>query len=419
MANTEVKETIWLSRCSRYTSFLPMVFYLPVGLCLGVVRFFIFIHACLLSYILPRNFPFKRLILRAMLAVTGLPISIQGRPPSDNKKKVFIANHVSNLDPFILALLNPLILSLESPSSLLSTANRKLNTFSLPGDKDHCDVVQEVKAKIAESEVPLLFFPERVKTNGKKSILKFSSLPFELDCPIQPVTIQAYRYLFNIHVSTHSSNLLEDIAWCFLTPLTLFQIRYLPVTERKQDEQNHEFVTRVQQNMARSLGLTASELTYHDVIEHIKSFSVKGEVISRRSTNVPQRNPKPTMSQESIQKPSQTSAKSSDSENDSEMNRMVKQVQDVLQDVPSQCIINDLRITKDVDATIANILDGKVDTSTPKEVTNKPSTSLSEGVAFKASSFASNAHGRQLSFQERKKAMLEAARLKYKLKHGL
>ena len=59
-----------------------------------------------------------------------------------------------------------------------------------------------------------------------------------------------------------------------------FVVRYLPVTERKQDEQNHEFVTRVQQNMARSLGLTASELTYHDVIEHIKSFSVKGEGIN-------------------------------------------------------------------------------------------------------------------------------------------
>lgn len=407
MASSEIRSTIWLSRCSSYSSLLPMVFYLPIGLCLGVIRFCIFLHACLLSYILPQRFPLKRLILRIMLAVTGLPISIQGNPCSDKKKKVFIANHVTNLDPFILSLLNPLILSLENPSSLLSSTKGKINTFVLPGDKDHNEVVNQAKKKVAENEAPLLFFPERIKTNGRKNILKFSTLPFELDYPIQPVTIQAYRYLFNINVSTFSSNLFEDIAWCFLTPMTVFKIRYLPVTERKRDEETLEFVTRVQLNMARSLGLSASELSSHDIVEHVKTVAVKGQVPSSRPVNQPSKNIPQTVLKESSQSL------------DSEMSKMVKQVQDVLPDVPSHCIVCDLRTTKDVDATIANILDGKVDTSNPKEISDKPSTSLSEGAAFKANTFPSDARGRQMSFKERKQAMLEAARLKYKMKHGL
>ena len=45
------------------------------------------------------------------------------------------------------------------------------------------------------------------------------------------------------------------------------------MTERKKDETNEEFVTRVQTNMAKSLGLSASQFTYNDVIDHIKTLS--------------------------------------------------------------------------------------------------------------------------------------------------
>ncbi|XP_012942533.1 ancient ubiquitous protein 1 [Aplysia californica] len=411
MASSEIDRLIWLKRCSSYASFVPLVLYLPIGLALGVLRFFIFLHACLLSYLLPNGFPFKRLMLRVMLAVTGLPISTQGVPSNDCKKKVVIANHVSNLDPFILALLNPLILTLEAPSPQLASAKGKLTTYDIPGDRDHSDTINVVKNKMTECEEPLLFFPERLKTNGRSGILKFSMLPFELDCPIQPVTIQAYRYLFDIRVSTHSSTLFEDIAWCFLTPLTLFKIRYLPVTEKKRDESKEEFVVRVQQNMAKSMGLSASQFTHHDVIEHIKSVTTKERVPPPRIE--PQKSPELTMTA-SPQPPQPTLTSS-----DAELTKMVKQVKDVLPDIPSQCILSDLRKTKDVDATIANILDGRIDPSQWKDTPEKPMISLSQGLSFKASNFENNARARQMSFQERKQAMLEAARLKYRTKHGL
>lgn len=53
-----------------------------------------------------------------------------------------------------------------------------------------------------------------------------------------------------------------------------FYFRYLPVTEKKKDETREEFANRFQSNMARSLGVTTSVLTYHDVTKYIKRKTV-------------------------------------------------------------------------------------------------------------------------------------------------
>jgi len=410
-----VEKLVWLKRYSSYSKLVPLVLYLPFGLAIGVLRFFIFLHACLLSFLLPNGFPLKRLILRIMLTVTGLPISIQGMPTIDCKKKVVIANHVTNLDPFILALLNPMILTLETSTPHLNCTKGKLKTLELPGDKDHSEVVQHVNAKIRDINEPLLFFPERFKTNGRNGVLKFSTLPFDLDCPIQPVTIQAYRYLFDIHVSTHSSSIYEDLFWCFLTPMTIFKVRYLPVTEPKQDESKDEFMKRVQVNMARSLGVTASDLTAHDVQDYVKKQAAKETAPRAPRRPLPPRAPVQAPLQAPVASPPACQS------GDAEVKVMLKQVKDVLPDVPDGCILADLRSTKDVDTTIANILDGRVDPSQYKDEPEKPLTSLTSnaGMLFKASSFAKLPKARQMSFQERKVAMLEAARLKYRIKHGL
>ena len=46
-----------------------------------------------------------------MLTVIGLPIATQGKPRFDDKsQKIFISNHITNFDPFILMLLHPNIL---------------------------------------------------------------------------------------------------------------------------------------------------------------------------------------------------------------------------------------------------------------------------------------------------------------------
>ncbi|RUS72153.1 hypothetical protein EGW08_020095 [Elysia chlorotica] len=104
----------------------------------------------------------------------------------------------------------------------------------------------------------------------------------------------------------------------------------------------------------------------------------------------------------------------------SEFQKMILQVKDVLPDTPEAVIECDLRKTGDVDTTITNILEKKT-APIPEaaESSGFSLRSLSEGESFKAHKFEKSAKARQLSFAERKQAMLESARLKYRIKHGL
>lgn len=397
MLESEFESIISICRYPNYVSFLPLILYLPIGLALGVIRVGIFLHVCLMSYILPASFPFKCIILRVMLSVAGLPISTQGTIHTDSKKKILIANHVTNLDPFILALLYPSILTFESSTSQQQNSKH----FVLPADKSHSDILKNLKDKVEESNEPLLFFPEKIKTNGKSTLLKFSLLPFEADYPIQPVTIQVHRYFFDINVSTYASSFYEDLIWCLLLPVTCFKIKCLPITERKKDESREDFANRVQSNMAKSLGFSSSPYSSYDIKDFIKKRKLSDKALTHE------------------QKLENLCPKHFTAEpvnEDDELQRMVKQVKDVLPDTPTHSILTDLKKTRDVDITITNILEGKISQPNPEPLVPR---SMPESLSFKASKFETQAFARQLSFAERKQAMLDAARLKYRIKHGL
>ncbi|CAG5118337.1 unnamed protein product [Candidula unifasciata] len=329
MADTEIERIISLARYTNYAALFPVLLYLPIGLLLGLIRLCIFIHICLLSYILPSSFPLKRVILRAMLSVTGLPIAVHGALSTDVKKKILVSNHVTSLDPFILDFLHPDILVLESAGyskSLLEPCR----TFEIPADRNRQDIISMIKEKVTGSEETLLFFPEKSKTNGKASLLKFSHLPFELDCPIQPITIQTNRFFFDFAVSTYSSSAYEDLMWCLILPITLFKIKYLPVTERKRDETREEFEHRFQTNMAKSLGLTMSCYDHHDVTEYLKK---KSNVIQGKH-----RERLETQTSPDVQIQAQVKVDTSDAEID----QMLRQVKEVLPETPAECIISEL-----------------------------------------------------------------------------
>ena len=52
---------------------------------------------------------------------------------------------------------------------------------------------------------------------------------------------------------------------------SLFFHRYLPLTEHRESEASEQFSERVQTNLAKGLGVTATELTLSDVKEFVKS----------------------------------------------------------------------------------------------------------------------------------------------------
>ncbi|GFR91532.1 ancient ubiquitous protein 1 [Elysia marginata] len=314
VSESAVRNIITFERFSSYGSITTLVLYLPIGLALGLVRCFIFLHACLLFFLLP-NSSLKRGILRGMLTVIGLPIATQGKPRvNDKSKKIFVSNHITNFDPFILSLLHPHVLAIEFPSQSLPK-NVPSKKVEISADKEHQDTVRELKEKLKDCTDPVLFFPERAKTNGT-GCLKFSHLPFEMDRPIQP--------------STYSSSTLEDLLWCLILPFTLFKIKYLPVTEKKKDESYGEFASRVQANMAKSFNLQAYTYSHADISQYVKERN-RAEANIREVAH----------SEKEIESLSGMDHKGELS-GMAKFQRMVLQVKDVLPDTPVALIEHDL-----------------------------------------------------------------------------
>ncbi|KAI0225286.1 Ancient ubiquitous protein 1 [Lamellibrachia satsuma] len=185
-----------------------------------------------------------------------------------------------------------------------------------------------------------------------------------------------------------------------------------------EDETVEEFAQRVQQTMSEALNIKATAHTSSDKVEYAKQilFVQPQTAIGQSneySTNAPQR--------------ANSSSSSSSSNND----LMVRQVQEVLPHVPQDAIRKDLALTKDVDLTITNILEGRVQfnpvapsvnepvTASPANTTMNSSerTTLSSPCQVASKMFQRSSQQRHLSLQDRKKLLIETARQRYLENH--
>ena len=132
------------------------------------------------------------------------------------------------------------------------------------------------------------------------------------------------------------------------------------------------------------------------------------------------------------------------SSNDTDINQMAVKVKEILPQVPLKTIETDLRVTTDIDETIARLLDGVLSfqpeavailsspaagvTSTSSNDSNNGKRSddeviTSNGVPASfntaAKNFGKSPIERMQSYKERKKALIDAARERYIKKHGL
>lgn len=143
---------------------------------------------------------------------------------------------------------------------------------------------------------------------------------------------------------------------------------------------------------------------------------------------------------------------------DDKMVEMVSLVKEILPQVPAKTIEHDLRITRDIEETLTRLVDDVLfykpedvpligsssssssssdKVSNDSKLSSKSSSSLSEALASStfqtsqaqngdfvsfntaAKSFAKTPCERMFSLEDRKKALIEAARQRYIKKHGL
>nr|XP_022905391.1 ancient ubiquitous protein 1-like [Onthophagus taurus] len=410
MPSIEIKHLLNYNRLSDSTGDLfTLLIYSPLGSVLFLVRLSLLLVAYLLSIILPKVAYVQHFLHRLLTIVFGIVVQVDN-PDKCEDVETYISNKVSSFDATVINFLtnsispglkfNPLISSILGFKDFGSTTNIE-------------DLRKSIEKVLGGSKIPLLFQPESSATNGK-GLLKFNISPFILYSKVQPITITVHRPVLNAAISTISSDYWRDVFWYMFVPCTVYKIKFLPAVEKKSVSDG-EFCDRIRQNIGNDLNI---ELT-NFVANELKEFKKRHHIELQRANLVQRPFSTPTVNPE--------------------LHQMTLQVREVLPLVPYNVVYKDLAKTRSVDITITNILEGIVEYTPeqPKQSTSitsnnkmtEPSSSTSGNSSCSSLSrtplntaaavFAKSPQERTLSFQERKKLLIENARRKYIEKHGL
>ncbi|XP_053560391.1 lipid droplet-regulating VLDL assembly factor AUP1 [Bombina bombina] len=373
-----------------HVSLVLLLLYSPIGLCLFILRLFIGAHVFLVSCGLP-DCMVKRSVIRVMSSVLGVFVTQTGQQYRDQTSKICICNHRTHFDHSVISLITPCSTpSLSCAPGFLCWARGFLELGS-PGSRTQLQ--ESLKHYLSQpSNAPLLLFPEEETTSGRTALLNFSSWPFSLSDTVQPLTLRVQRPLISPAVS--DGHWVTELFWTFFIPFTVYQVRWLPPVSRLPRESDEDLASRAQQLVARSLGIACTNHTAADRAEYLK----------RRSTE-----PATTAPQAPYISPSER--------------HMAERVKEVLPHVPLSVIYRDLASTGCVDATITNLLEGRVPFIREEGTSRGMNPSSEHPEATQTSrtvrrGFGRRPEDRHLSLQERKTALYEYARSRYLEKFG-
>ncbi|CAK9802111.1 Lipid droplet-regulating VLDL assembly factor AUP1 [Anthophora quadrimaculata] len=377
---------------SRFPSGWPLIFillYTPVGLLLVLLRLLIALQFWLLAILLPDCNSLRTFLNHGFSFAFGIMVKIPEGEMKDKQSRIIIANNVSVLDHFALykatKALTPTVW--ELPAALSNTLGLQVMDMS---SKEA--LIANIKQFLCTSKGSIAIQPEFGTTNNRVALLKFNSWPFTIDASIQPVAIKTSRPEFiPIRVTSLASRWWIDVFWFMFVPYTVFTFKYLKI---KQNTDYNVLVREVEKDIATSLKLQTSSHTVSDKIEFEKRCIME-KTQSRRFNR---------------------SSPNSQVIHSIEVQRMVQQVSEVLPLVPHNVILRDLLKTRNVDITIANILDGIVTYTPESSQTVTSSTSLNQ---LQKSTVKATSNLGISSFQKRKAKLMREAWERYVQKHGL
>ncbi|KAK9709596.1 hypothetical protein QE152_g26546 [Popillia japonica] len=361
------------------------------------------------TFILPNVPIFHSIVYKLTYIVLGIIINVEN---IDKKEEVdaFISNKVTHFDSVVINSLAKCVTPGVQLNTFLTSA------FGIQYFKSTTTNIEEFKKElsniISESKVPIYFQPESVRTNSR-ALLKFSVWPFAICNKVQPIAITVSRPGLDIPISTIDSGYWSDLFFFMFVPCTVYKIKFLPCVEKKGICEG-TFISKVRQSIADDLKIELSDYSAADLKEYVKRYIIEQQRnVSTQNTTTGTINP--------------------------EVHRMSMQVREVLPLVPYDAIYKDLLKTRSVDLTITNILEGHVsylpEQSKPSSSSSSSSNSPLKSTASSSSSsthqatnttlntavpvFGKSPQERSLSFQERKKLLIENSRKRYIEKHGL
>ncbi|XP_047993231.1 lipid droplet-regulating VLDL assembly factor AUP1-like [Leguminivora glycinivorella] len=344
--------------------------FLPLGLCLFVVRTILALILWVASIILPNKSTVRQMLSTLACWTFGVYVKVKGQ--RDARCSMLVANYASCLD------------SLAAAHALGTISLRKWKVppffASTLGIRNAAQFVRKEHFGDCTS-APLLVQPEGGPANGR-GLLRFADWPFPVAQRVQPVAIEVERVFTAVTVHTgHDGFPWRDALWFLLAPVTVYKLTLLPTCE----------VTEAATVIAEHLQIEATDIEYSALCRSAAPRSPAATGPSR------------------------------------ELLRRAQQVKEVLPRVPLRDIMRDLAITRSVDVTVTNFLEG-VTPYTPEPAPAQGSGAAPPQAGPSApryvtppvqAPFPKNAKERQLSFQERKAQMIAEARQRYIEKHGL
>ncbi|KAK4877069.1 hypothetical protein RN001_009575 [Aquatica leii] len=413
MPSRNISELYELKRYPQNTlGLFTFIVYLPFGIILLLLRLILGIQVFVFGFLLPDVPAIQRILCKLLCATLGIKMCVENLDKKENVS-VYVSNYVSPFDHLVIRSVSGSVTPGKDMFNSLLTTSLGLRNFG-SSLANFSIFKKNIQSTITENVVPIHFQPEFKQTNGK-TVLKFKTWPFEICNRVQPICVEIARPFLDIKVSTFDSAYWTDTLAYLFSPCTNYKIRFLPVVERMNLSET-EFAEKVREEIAHALKVELSEHSASDLMEWEKRIM---EDVVRREM-------------EARQRPNTTAGLNSNPT----IHRMACQVKEVLPMVPYNTICMDLMKTRNVDQTITNILEGNVtyvpespSHTTPSaqsssNVIISPSTSKDQrfkgdSLSTAAPSFGKSAQDRTLSFQERKKQLIETARQRYIEKHGL
>ncbi|KOX78037.1 Ancient ubiquitous protein 1 [Melipona quadrifasciata] len=327
MSQIDIQDLFDKSRFPSGWRLAPIFLYTPLGLVLALLRLLIALQLWLVAILLPDCNTLRKFLHHGFSFVFGILAKISEGEVKDKQSRIIISNSVSVLDHFALykatQALSPSMW--EAPTAMSNALGLQVMNMN---NKE--SLIASMKQFLSTTNCNVAIQPEFGITNSRVALLKFNSWPFTIDASVQPVTIKAWRPEFiPIHLTSLASRRWIDIFWFMFVPYTVFTI---------------------------NLGLQTSSHTILDKKEFEKRYIMERTQNRRFDRNSP----------------------TSQVIHNIEIQRMVRQVSEVLPLVPHNVILRDLLKTRNVDITIANILDGIVTYTPDSSQTVTRSASLNQ-----------------------------------------
>lgn len=270
--NVRLKDLFDSSRLLDKNNIVKIILYFPFGFILVIIRVIICVLGLFALTILPRTSTWSY-VFKGLCKILGLVIQVDGKY-SDDSAKLVIANHVSILDRIAVNMVKPC----NTITKNFQVKNMDIVSFWKDSDLQYSreltdSEISAFQACVEKSSLPVLHFAEGATTNGKVGLLKFHPTAFSLNFVIQPVIIQVSLSSFiTVSPSVLGSNICTDLLWPFFVPQMYYNLKVLPSMVKLPEESALDFSKRVQQAMAKAMGLIPTMFTFSDKYELIKEL---------------------------------------------------------------------------------------------------------------------------------------------------